>query len=276
MPKSAVDIERRGPVGWILINDHQSTLEAGRGQAGFVGVHVALGMAVEELRWDPEVRAVVITGRNDGEFYRFSRRDHWDDPQHRGRLNPIAAAQAGTRRPPPGPSAHEALAKMPKPVVARVNGDAFGFGQAVLWGCDFILARDDARVAWGHTGMGELVDSDGEQRGFPWAITPSYGTAGILYMPPAKVKEFMMLSKVYTGRELADMNVFNAAVPADRLDGAVDELLDALLARPDAVLARTKALCNQHLQQQALLSERLADAYTTLDLWEHAARGEMD
>jgi enoyl-CoA hydratase/carnithine racemase len=165
---------------------------------------------------------------------------------------------------------------MPKPVVARVNGDAFGFGQAVLWACDFIVAREDARIAWGHTGLGELVDSDGERRGFPWAITPSYGMAGILSMPPAKVKEFMMLSKPYTAREMADMNVFNAAVPAAELDGAVGELVDALLARPDAVLARTKALCNQQLEQQALLSERLADAYTTLDLWEHAARGEME
>jgi enoyl-CoA hydratase/carnithine racemase len=94
-------------------------------------------------------------------------------------------------------------------------------------------------------------------------MTPSYGSVSILALPPAKVKEFMMLSKVYTARELADMNVFNYAVPAEELDATLDALVAALLERPARVLARTKELCNKHLQVQYALTEDLAGAYTS-------------
>jgi len=280
-----VEIERRGPVGWILINDYQATVEAGADDPDTIGVHEGVGLALDELRWDRSVRVVVLTGRNDGEFYRFSRRSHWDDPRFRGRLDP-AGWYAGSRNTPAEesegpqvvrrPDAHEMLELIEKPVVARVNGDAIGFGQSLLYGCDLIIAREDAKIAWGHTGLGEIVDSDGEERGFPWPMTPSYGMAALLFMPPAKAREWLMLSKVYTAREMADMHLFNYAVPADELDAKVDEIVQALLARPPWVLARTKRVATQHLRQQNLLAEQLSSAYGLLDLWQHGASGSFE
>ncbi len=281
MSVRGVRVEKRGEVGWIYINDYQQTVEAGAQDSDYVGVHEGIGLALDELRWDDTVRVIVITGSNDGEFYRFSRRTHWDDPKFKARLNPIKNAAAAASRPPSHrmdrrPDAHEMLMLMEKPVIARVNGDAIGFGQSLLWGCDFIVAREDARIAWGHTGLGEITDSEGEKRGFPWAMTPSYGAVSILFMPPAKVKEFMMLSKVYTARELADMDVFNYAVPAERLDAVVDALITQLLARPQAVLEHTKRLCNKVLSAQYNLAEDLAGAFAGLDMWRSAASGAMD
>jgi len=279
MTVRGVEIERRGPVGWIIINDYQATVEAAASDPDSVGVHEGVGQALDELRWDSSVRVVVLTGRNDGEFYRFSRRTHWDDPVHRGRLDPNkhfgpgAPQPQGTAR---RPDAHELLMLIEKPVVARVNGDAIGFGQSLLWGCDIVIARDDARIAWGHTGLGEIVDSDGEERGYPWAQTPPYGLAAILSMPPAKTKEYMMLSKVMTGKELADLGVFNYAVPADELDGVVDRIVGDLLRRPPRVLARIKAVCNKHVRNQVNLTEDLGLAYGILDFWEHAAAGAWE
>jgi enoyl-CoA hydratase len=286
MAVRGVEIERRGPVGWILINDYQATVEAGADDPDTIGVHEGVGLALDELRWDRSVRVVVLTGRNDGEFYRFSRRSHWEDPRFRGRLDP-----ASWYAPPPGepapaspsgpdvvraPDAHEMLGLIEKPVVARVNGDAIGFGQSLLYGCDLIVAREDARIAWGHTGLGEIVDGDGEARGFPWPMTPSYGMAALLFMPPAKAREWLMLSKVYTAREMADMNVFNYAVPAAELDAKVDEVVDGLLARPSWVLERTKRVATQHLRVQAALAEQLSNAYGLLDLWQHGAIGSFE
>lgn len=282
MTVQGVDIERRGRVGWILMNDYQETVEAADSDPDVVGVHQGIGQALDELRWDQSIEVVVLTGRNDGEFYRFSRRSHWDDPKYRGRLNPINHARQAASAPagPPSrerrPDAHEMLMLIEKPVVARVNGDAIGFGQSLLWGCDLILAREDAKIAWGHTGMGEIVDSNGERRGFPWPMTPSYGMACLNFMPPTKAKAFLMLSTVYTGREMADMGAFNDAVPADELDAAVDPMVEALLARPPGVLAHTKRVCNKATMSTYNLTEDLSGAYGILDLWQAGARGDMD
>lgn len=268
MSVRGVRLERRGEVGWVFIADYQATVEAGADDPDFIGVHEGIGIAVDELRWDPSIRVVVLTGENDGEFYRFARRSHWDDKTFQDRLRPRADSGSAPAPPKRSPRAHEALRLIEKPVVARVNGDAIGFGQSLLWACDFVIAREDALIAWGHTGMGEIVDSNGERRGFPWAMTPSYGAVSIVHLPPMMAKEFMMLSKVFTARELADARAFNAAVPATELDEAVDDLVAQLLARPASVLARTKSLCNKHLEQQYDLAEDLAGAYAMLDMYE--------
>lgn len=278
MAVATVGVERRGPVGYILIGDHQASVEAAHENEDveYVGIHAGIGIALDDFRWDDEVRIVVITGRNDGEFYRFARREHWEQPKYRTRLNPLKpqkSESAGIKR---VPSAHEMLNLIEKPVIARVNGDAIGFGMSLLWGCDFIIAREDALIAWGHTGLGEIVDSNGEQRGFPYDMTPSYGTVMTKFMTPAKAKEFMMLSPTYTGRELADMNIFNYAVPADELDAKVDDIIARLLRRSPSVLAQTKKLVNKELNVQYALTEDLSNAYGHRDLYRIAASGGMD
>jgi enoyl-CoA hydratase len=278
MAVRGVEVERRGQAGWILINDFQASVEAGAEDDDYIGVHEGLGIALDELRWDDRVRVVVITGKNDGEFYRFSRRTHWDDPRFKHRLDPLSQREApkadspGVRR---RPAAHEALLLIEKPVIARVNGDAIGFGSSVLWGCDMVVAREDARIAWGHTGLGRITDSDGERRGFPWAMTPGYGSVSILNMPPAKLKEWMMLSKVYTAREMADMNVINYAVPHSELDTVLDTLIKDLLDRPPFVLAHIKQLINRRVQQQYGLTEDLAAALARLDMYTQSASGTL-
>jgi enoyl-CoA hydratase/carnithine racemase len=145
----------------------------------------------------------------------------------------------------------------------------------LIWGCDLTVAREDALIAWGHTAMGKVVDSAGEVRGFPWAMTPSYGMASLLYMPPSKAKEFMMVSKVYTARELADMNALNYAVPAGELDAVTDSLVAQLLERPDSVLTRIKQLCNKRLESIYHDAEQLSRAFAALDMYEQAANGSM-
>ena len=277
MAVHTVGIEKRGDIGYILIGDHQASVEAGQeDDSEYIGIHAGIGIALDEFRWDPEVRMVVITGKNDGEFYRFARREHWDDPRFKGRLNPLKPQKSAHGAVTRVPSAHEMLMLIEKPVIAKVNGDAIGFGMSLIWGCDFIIAREDALIAWGHTGLGEIVDSNGDNRGFPFAMTPSYGTVMVKYMTPAKAKEFMMLSPTYTARELADMNIFNYAVPADELDAKVDDIISRLRKRSPTVLARTKKLVNKELAVQYALTEDLSNAYAGLDVYQIAASGQMD
>src|SRR5262249_21300056 len=152
-------------------------------------------------------------------------REHWYDERFRNRLSPVAHARAGGYGSDGTPTAHETLLQIDKPVVARVNGDAIGFGASLLWFCDIVVARADARIASGFQGLGEIVDSAGDRRGMPWALTPSYGTPSLTFMPPAMAKEFVMLARVFTAQELAEMRIFNYAVPMAELDTVVDRIV---------------------------------------------------
>jgi enoyl-CoA hydratase len=273
---NGVAVERRGAVGWIILEDYQETAEASvRSSAPYVHPSTGVALALDELRYDPDVRVVVLTGRNDGEFYRVCRAAHYDDLDNRARLDPLRRggyAPLATARNP-----MQLLALIEKPVVARVNGDAIGLGQALLWGCDIVVAREDAVIADVHTGQQEVVDSAGEVRGFPWAVTPGDGALSFapLYLPPTKLKEYLFLSRAWTARQLAELGVVNHAVPAGELDSVVDEVVAGLLARPGAVLAHIKKVVNKRLVEQWNLTQDLAQAYELLDFWDHAVAGNM-
>lgn len=274
MTVRGVDIERRGEIGWIILNDYQETAEASLHDPDYLHPSPGMALALTELDRDTGIRVIVLTGRNDGEFYRVCRLPHYEDPGNRGRLNPLNRRTQMSAT----PSALQVMAFMQKPVIARLNGDAIGLGQAFLWGCDMIVAREDAVIADVHTGQGEVVDSAGEIRGFPWAVTPGDGAMSFAprYMAPTKLKEYMFLSRAWTARQLADMNIINYAVPASELDIVLQEILDKLVARPAGVLAHTKRVCNKHLIENWNLTQDLASAYELTDFWGHAANGEMD
>ena len=60
----------------------------------------------------------------------------------------------------------EAICTIEKPVIAKVNGHAVGFGANLVLGCDFIVAREDAIIADHHMSAGDLV-IDGERKAPP-------------------------------------------------------------------------------------------------------------
>jgi enoyl-CoA hydratase len=295
MPNLAAVAERRGNVGWIKIRPVQKMMEETFAEAAdeFIEAHTAVAIALQDFRSDPNVRIVVITGEVDGEFFAVPKAERFLDGQdHADRVNPLRRGTAGSRsfinpndwlqrgsqlkKIPP--YAIETLLLMEKPVIARLNGDAIGFGQALLWACDFIVAREDAAISDAHMGLGQSVDSDGNRRGMPWAVTPGDGLMSTwpLFLPHTKAKEFMMLSRTVTAKELADMNIINYAVPAELLDETVDSLLKELLARPQFTLERAKRVANKHLIQQWNLVQDLGWSYELWDLTNHAMEGHME
>ena len=66
----------------------------------------------------------------------------------------------------------ETLALMDKPVIAKVNGHASSNGQSILFGCDLIVAWEDAIITDNHLGLEEVTDHDGVPHGYPFAMTP--------------------------------------------------------------------------------------------------------
>jgi len=274
MPLSAIEVERAGQVATIKIKPFQETQAAGEKEPGFVDVHAAIAMALEELRWDDSIRIIVITGARDGEFYWAPGPGYYDEERLR-RMNRVNgrfgrwSIERGAAR------IMETLMLLEKPVIARVNGHCSSNGQSILFGCDLIVAREDAIITEQHLAMQEVKDHEGVPHGYPFAITPGDGAGSLisLFMPPTKAKEYLFLSPGYTARELAEMNIVNHAVPLERLDEVMQDLVQRLLKRPARTLARTKRAANKLLIQQWNLAFDLSLESEVLDFWELGRSG---
>jgi enoyl-CoA hydratase/carnithine racemase len=199
--------------------------------------HWELANAFDDLRADNDVRVVVVTGGGEtfkhppAELYRTETgKENRNDPRR------IWCTFVGHLR------AHQTIAEMEKVVVAKVNGDAIGFGQSLALACDLVVSVEDARFIDHHLAMGEVEDV-GPEYG---VVTGDGGSSLVpLYMSPPKAKEYLMLGKPYTGRDLAEMDLINYAVPPEELDETVDELVSALLDRSAYALAWTKRTANR-------------------------------
>jgi enoyl-CoA hydratase/carnithine racemase len=254
-------VHRDGPVATIRFEPVQ------RAPEDFVEHHVSLGIALEQVRYDDSVRVVVITGRETDDVFELGpRRDEttaWPltvlDPRTR-------AGGAGAVRGPWNLTqgverTFQALALMEKPVIGRLNGDAYGFALHVMWGCDIIVAREDVLCCDNHLTMHET---------FPVAMTAGDGSMAFLplFLSPTKLKEFLLLGPKWTARQLADLGAINYAVPVDQLDTKVDEFVRAFLSRPPIPVMRTKRAINKRLVQNMNLALDYSWTSELLDHWE--------
>lgn len=222
-------------------------------------LHWDLGTVFNDLRDDNSVRVIVLTG-SDGVF-RLPPSRRQSEGNGARNLSPAWHWETFTGI----VRTHHVMAEIEKPIIAKVNGDAVGFGQSLMFGCDFIVAREDALIMDHHM-AGTFTSLYGGQRetgGSGLSNIPGDGGTSLvpLHMTPCKAKEYLMLAKQFTGRELADMNIINYAVPSGDLDAKVAEIVEQLLARSAYALARTKRLLNRRTIEQLNLTLDASVAY---------------
>lgn len=239
-------------------------------QAARAHVHWELGEVFSRLRGDNDVRVVILTGAEDGAFQVPPRTDVlMSGDGQEARVDPVWTWKVftGTIR------ALETMVLMEKPIVARVNGDAIGFGQNLMFACDLIYAREDARIADMHMGIGEVAPY-----GATYSLVPGDGGAVFapLNMAPALAKEYLMLSREYRASELAEWRLINGAVPLEQLDGVVDDAVQRLLRRSPYALAWTKRVANKRVVRQMTETIDAAAAYEALNFYQLDRTGWRD
>jgi enoyl-CoA hydratase/carnithine racemase len=269
MTFTAIDVEHNNSVATIKIKPFERTQREGAKHKDFVDVHTAIAVALETMRWDDSVRIIVITGSEDGEFYWAPGPGYYDE-QRLHYMNPANRAPGRWSHEQGAARITEALAMIEKPVIARVNGHASSNGQSILFGCDLIVAREDAIITENHLGLATVTDENGVPHGYPFPMSPGDGAGALvpLFMTPTKAKEYLFLSPKYTAKELAAMNIVNYAVPMDQVDAVLDDLITRLLARPAKLLARTKRGVNKMLINQVNLAYDVLAHAEMLDFWE--------
>lgn len=147
------------------------------------------------------------------------------------------------------------IRRMPKPVIAMVNGFAIGGGHVLHVVCDLTIASENAR--FGQTGP--KVGS------FDAGLGASY-LARIVGQK--KAREIWYLCKQYTAQEALEMGLVNKVVPLDKLEDTTVEWAETMMERSPLALRMMKAGFNAELDGQAGIQELAGDAtmlYYTLD-----------
>jgi enoyl-CoA hydratase len=231
-----VDILRDGQIATIQLKRIEKKAREQMGKGGAQRA-AEVAAALNELRNDSSVRVIVITGKDDVFTIPPSSYGHHGNPGGDWEI------MTGVTR------AVEAMCTIEKPVIAKVNGHAVGFGANLVLACDFIVAREDAIIADHHMSCGELV-IDGEVKGSAdHCIATGDGGAVFapLKMPHNMAAEYLMLARPFNAKELARMGVVNYALPAAEIDAKTDEIARRLLKRNAYALAFTKRLINKRL-----------------------------
>ena len=163
---------------------------------------------------------------------------------------------SGMGAPSDGPPKHQ-LAKMREitdicltlnrlaiPTIAKVRGVSVGAGMNMALSCDLIVADDTARFSEIFARRGLSIDFGGS-----FLLPRRVGMH--------KAKELALLADIVGADEAAEFGLVNRVVPADELDGFVDDWATRLASGPPIALAMTKRLLNNSMN--VTLEEALDD-----------------
>jgi enoyl-CoA hydratase len=157
-------------------------------------VLVALKRAADELAARSETRAVIVTGAGEKAFVAGA------DIAAMQNLDSDQAKRFAEK----GHAAMDAIAALPKPVIAAVNGFALGGGLELALACDFIYASERAKLGLPEVNLGILPGFGGTQR---LARRVSVGMA----------RELVYTAAIIDAQEALRIGLVNRVLPAGEL-----------------------------------------------------------
>jgi len=119
------------------------------------GLMAELDAAIDELAADEGVRAVVLTGAGERAFAAGADISEFNNM-------PSASAAAGFAL--FGQAVLNKIERLPKPVIAAINGFALGGGCELAMACDIRLSADTARLGQTEINLGVIPGYGGTQR----------------------------------------------------------------------------------------------------------------
>jgi methylglutaconyl-CoA hydratase len=124
-----------------------------------------------------------------------------------------------------------ALNTLPKPLIGKAQGAAYGGGIGLLCVCDIALATDSARFGLTETRLGLI----------PATISPYV----LARMGEAMARRVFMSARLFDAGEAVTVGIIARAVPAGELDAAVEAEVRPYLAAAPGAVARAKALARR-------------------------------
>ncbi len=201
-----------------------------------------LEAAVDTATRDQEVKVIVLRGAGRSFCAGFDFGEgfhHWDEGLNTdGRWDPgkdFAVATSRTVGPIPK---FMSLWRTPKPVIAQIHGWCVGGGSDMALCADLVIASEDARI------------------GTPYSrVWGCYLTGMWLYrLGLTRAKEMALTGRALSGREAAEIELINRAVPFSELEATVGDEAARLASLPGSQLAAMKLIVNQAYENMGLAS----------------------
>ena len=165
----------------------------------------ALHAAFDAAASDPAVRAIVLTGSGPKAFVAGA------DIAEMNGLSPVEGRDFSLR----GQRMLRGIEKMPKPVIAMVNGFALGGGLELAMSCHLRIAADTAKVGQPEINLGLIPGFGGTQR-----LLRLTGRAAAL--------ELCLAGAPIDAARALQLGIVNRVVPAAELEAQVMALADQL------------------------------------------------
>jgi enoyl-CoA hydratase len=124
-----------------------------------------------------------------------------------------------------------AIAALPHPVVAVVQGPAAGVGASLALACDVVLASDAAFFMLAFTKIG---------------LMPDGGASALVAAAVGRIRAMRMalLAERISAADALQWGLVTAVYPAEGFDDEVDKMLARLVTGPSVALAKTKDAIN--------------------------------
>jgi 2-(1,2-epoxy-1,2-dihydrophenyl)acetyl-CoA isomerase len=209
--------ERRGAVARITLNRPEK-LNAINHELG-----LALYEAFARCEHDPSVRAIVLAGAGRafcaGDELGRERRE--DEILSQRRSGAIKHYVAGSGR---WTSTVRLMRSLPQPIVARLQGYAYGAGFNLALASDFRVMAADARMATPFIKRGLATGTNLLQQ----------------YIGVGRAIEMTLLGEPLDAAEALRLGLVSRVVDPAELDAAVDELAEQLASGPTGAISLTK------------------------------------
>jgi 2-(1,2-epoxy-1,2-dihydrophenyl)acetyl-CoA isomerase len=217
-----VNLYRRGPGAKVELN-RPARMNAWNRQFS-----VDLRDAIGEVTENAEIRAVLITGAGRA----FSSGADLKEAAGEGGVGRDVYKTLTERYHP----LITGIRRMPKPVIAGVNGPAAGIGLSLALACDLVVAAESAYFSLAFVNIG---------------LVPDGGSS--LFVPSrvgfARAAELAMLGERLAARQALDWGLINRVWPDEEYPAQAEALLDRLAAGATRSYAGTKRQLNQWLYQ---------------------------
>jgi enoyl-CoA hydratase len=205
-------------------------------------MHVELEAAVHRAVGEADVRVIVLrgAGRAFCAGFDFGGGFHqWDEGLTTGGRWDPGKDFVGATAPSFGPiPKFMSIWRSPKPVICQVHGWCVGGGSDLALCADLVIASEDARIGTPYSRM--------------WGC---YLTGMWIYrLGLTRAKEYALTGKPLSGREAAQADLINRAVPFERLEAEVRAEAERLAAVPPSQLAAMKLIVNQAYENMGLAS----------------------
>jgi enoyl-CoA hydratase/carnithine racemase len=218
LPTPKIIAEVRDGIGWLTINQPEKR------NAISLEMWEAIGLAVDRFAADPAVRVVVMRGAGGKSFAAGADISEFE----KQRSNAEAQEVYGRR----SSSARKALAALPKPVIAMIQGFCIGGGLAVALHADIRIASSDSRFGVPAAKLGIAYGMEGLER-------------LVALVGPAKAKEILFLARRHSAEEALAMGLINAVVPAEQLEAEVTTWAREMAANAPLSIRASKETIDQ-------------------------------